>query len=184
MVPTCPHCMEDRYKDVENSENRSVASHRSNKSSRSIKSSRSVKSSSRSIKSSSRGSNNKKAVSKCPFDEKGYCHVHAHIRLAKKKLTGWKILQEFCIECANEDEDNQTACSRSSRMSRKSSSSSRRSRRRSSSSKSQRSRCSSSSYCKDEEVYSQISSQSEQSKSKKTPSRSSEKTKKSKMSGE
>ena len=182
MVPACPHCMEDRYKDVENSENRSVASHRSNKSSRSVRSSRSVKSPSRSIKSSSRGSNKKKAVPKCPFDEKGYCHVHAHIRLAR-----WKILQEFCIECANEDEDNQTTCSRSSRMSRKSSSSSRRSRRRSSSSKSQRSRRSSSSYCKDEEVYSQISSQSEKSKSKKTPSRrektSSENPKKSKDVG-
>ena len=83
LVPACPHCMEDRYKDVENSENRSVASHRSNKSSRSVRSSRSVKSPSRSIKSSSRGSNKKKAVPKCPFDEKGYCHVHAHIRLEK-----------------------------------------------------------------------------------------------------
>ena len=39
--------------------------------------------------------------------------------LAKKKLIGgWKILQEFCLECA--EEDNRSVDSRSSKMSRKS----------------------------------------------------------------
>jgi len=63
----------------------------------------------------------------CPFDNQGYCHRHSHVRLAKKKLTGgWKILQQFCIECVKQDyddqkhDDNRSVCSRSSRLSRKS----------------------------------------------------------------
>jgi len=53
----------------------------------------------------------------------GYCHRHSHARLAKKKLTGgWKILRDFCVECAEEDDqrqhgDNRSECSRSSRKS-------------------------------------------------------------------
>lgn len=49
----------------------------------------------------------------CPFDlspvrprddPQGYCNRHVDVRLAKKKLTGgWKILQEFCAACAEED---------------------------------------------------------------------------------
>lgn len=58
-----------------------------------------------------------------PFDNQGYCHRHSHVRLAKKKLTGgWKILQDFCAECAEEDEygENQSDGSRYSRRSRRS----------------------------------------------------------------
>eukprot|EP00580_Thalassiosira_gravida_P012274 CAMPEP_0201632176 /NCGR_PEP_ID=MMETSP0493-20130528/5900_1 /ASSEMBLY_ACC=CAM_ASM_000838 /TAXON_ID=420259 /ORGANISM="Thalassiosira gravida, Strain GMp14c1" /LENGTH=341 /DNA_ID=CAMNT_0048103641 /DNA_START=865 /DNA_END=1887 /DNA_ORIENTATION=+ len=53
----------------------------------------------------------------------GYCHRHSHVRLAKKKLTGgWKILRDFCVECAEDDDqrqhdDNRSDCSRSSRKS-------------------------------------------------------------------
>mmetsp|Transcript_30436 Transcript_30436/g.64435 ORF Transcript_30436/g.64435 Transcript_30436/m.64435 type:complete len:537 (+) Transcript_30436:251-1861(+) len=103
----CPKCAEDKYND----DNRSVASRRSNKSSRSVKSSGGRK-------------KNRSPKFECPFNNKGYCHRHSHVRLAKKKLTGgWKILLQFCAECVEEDnkyDDNRSVCSRSSRMSRKS----------------------------------------------------------------
>jgi len=71
---------------------------------------------------------------KCPFDNQGYCHRHSNVRLAKKKLTGgWKILQEFCVECADEDGESRSVGSRSSRHSRRSAGS--RSSRRSASSR-------------------------------------------------
>mmetsp|Transcript_26312 Transcript_26312/g.53356 ORF Transcript_26312/g.53356 Transcript_26312/m.53356 type:complete len:619 (-) Transcript_26312:283-2139(-) len=64
----------------------------------------------------------------CPFDDQGYCHQHSHIRLAKKKLTGgWRILQEYCLECQREEAEEQSAMndcrsvgSRGSRRSRRS----------------------------------------------------------------
>lgn len=110
----CPKCAEDKHS---NDDNRSVASRRSNKSSRSVKSP--------GTRSQSRGrKKNGPPKFECPFNNKGYCHRHSHVRLAKKKLTGgWKILQEFCVECVEENDeydDNRSVCSRSSRMSRKS----------------------------------------------------------------
>lgn len=53
-----------------------------------------------------------------PFDAQGYCHMHPHIRLATKKLTGgWKINCDFCPECGNEDDDNRSMGSKNSRKS-------------------------------------------------------------------
>lgn len=112
-------------------------------------------------------SKDKGARYECPFDNQGYCHRHSHVRLAKKKLTGgWKILNDFCVECVQEvdhDDDNRSVCSRSSRMSRKSVSS--RCSRRSASSKSGRSRRSS--YEGDETNSEYSASQSERKKKKK-----------------
>eukprot|EP00578_Thalassiosira_sp_NH16_P014362 CAMPEP_0181114866 /NCGR_PEP_ID=MMETSP1071-20121207/21130_1 /TAXON_ID=35127 /ORGANISM="Thalassiosira sp., Strain NH16" /LENGTH=425 /DNA_ID=CAMNT_0023199041 /DNA_START=596 /DNA_END=1874 /DNA_ORIENTATION=- len=121
LLANCPKCMEDKYVQ-ENLDNRSAASRQSGRSSRSVASS------------SGGGSRSKKLPSKkkykspqyeCPFDNQGYCHRHSNVRLAKKKITGgWKILQNFCLTCALEDEkkndDNRSVCSRASRSSRKS----------------------------------------------------------------
>jgi hypothetical protein len=53
-----------------------------------------------------------------PFDAQGYCHMHPHIKLATKKLTGgWKINCDFCPECGDEDDDNRSMGSRNSRKS-------------------------------------------------------------------
>lgn len=54
-----------------------------------------------------------------PFDDKGYCHRHANVRLAKRKFTGgWKILLDRCHACIAEKNDSRSVCSRSSRRSR------------------------------------------------------------------
>ena len=53
-----------------------------------------------------------------PFDAQGYCHMHPHIKLATKKLTGgWKVNCDFCPECGDEDDDNRSTGSRNSRKS-------------------------------------------------------------------
>lgn len=53
-----------------------------------------------------------------PFDAQGYCHMHPHIKLATKKLTGgWKVNCDFCPECGDEDDDNRSMGSRNSRKS-------------------------------------------------------------------
>lgn len=75
-----------------------------------------------------------------PFDDKGYCHRHANVRLAKKKFTGgWKILLDRCDECVADKKDSKSVCSRSSRRSRSKSVCSRSSRRSRSNSVSSRS---------------------------------------------
>eukprot|EP00970_Alexandrium_tamarense_P008458 scaffold1618_cov196-Alexandrium_tamarense.AAC.18 len=121
LLDTCPKCMEDSYIN-DHSDNRSVSSRRSANSSRSVRSSRSVKST-RSTRSTGRNflSNRKKL--ECPFDRRGYCHRHSQVRLAKKKITGgWKILQDFCLECATEDtKDDRSVSSKGSRYSKRSS---------------------------------------------------------------
>ena len=121
LLDICPKCMEESYI---NDDNRSVASGRSCRSNRSHKS-------------VGRVFTKNKVMVESPFDSNGYCHRHAHVRLAKKKtLGGWKIIQSFCPECAKEDafDDNASAKSGRSRRSTHSKSSrySKSSRRRSS----------------------------------------------------
>ena len=171
LLDKCPKCLEVQYLN-DSSDNRSVRSTRSTRSSRSIRSTRSRsksslrsggggdnnKSSSKSVgegdisdtrsvisrlsnRSSSKPSS--KRSSARPFDEKGYCHHHSHVRLAKKKFTGgWKILLDRCTECVaeeNKDCSNKSVCSMSSRRSRSKSVCSRSSRGRSRSGSLQRS---------------------------------------------
>lgn len=94
-------------------DNRSVASRHST---RSTRSSRSVSPGRRKILPLS--SNNRKEESR-PFDDKGYCHRHSSVRLAKKKFTGgWKILLDHCHYCVIDEKDSKSVCSKSSRRSR------------------------------------------------------------------
>mmetsp|Transcript_21467 Transcript_21467/g.33704 ORF Transcript_21467/g.33704 Transcript_21467/m.33704 type:complete len:464 (+) Transcript_21467:205-1596(+) len=96
-------------------DNRSVSSRHSN-TTRSTRSSRSVSPGRR--KTLPLGSNNRKEE-RCPFDDKGYCHRHSNVRLAKKKFTGgWKILLDRCHECVADEKDSKSV--RSSRSSRRS----------------------------------------------------------------
>mmetsp|Transcript_22083 Transcript_22083/g.52179 ORF Transcript_22083/g.52179 Transcript_22083/m.52179 type:complete len:554 (+) Transcript_22083:247-1908(+) len=119
LFENCPKCLEEE----------------SDNDAKSVKSSRSSKSRSASRSKSSRkglklpSMNNHSQVDsaarlECPFDSHGYCHLHSHVRLAKRKLTGgWKILLPHCPECRVDkrgDDDNKSVCSRNSRRSIKS----------------------------------------------------------------
>ena len=50
---------------------------------------------------SSMSRSNKKAFN-TPFDKKGRCHHHPNVKLAKKKLTGWKVIMDNCPMCLEE----------------------------------------------------------------------------------
>jgi hypothetical protein len=98
----------DRKKYYDNSDDRSVSSRNSRKSSGG----------------GGGGNGTKKTTThstkryEYPFDAQGYCHMHPHIKLATKKLTGgWKINCDFCPECGDEDDDNRSMGSRNSRKS-------------------------------------------------------------------
>ena len=164
LLGKCPKCLEVQYLN-DSSDNRSVRSTRSTRSSRSTRSrskssprsgsgggdhkssSKSVGggdiSDTRSVISRLSHRSSSKRPSAHPFDEKGYCHYHPHVKLAKKKFTGgWKILLDRCNECVaeeNKDCSNKSVCSMSSRRSRSKSVCSARSRERSRSGSLQRS---------------------------------------------
>jgi hypothetical protein len=163
LLDKCPKCLEVQYLN-DSSDTRSVRSTRSTRSSRSTRSrsKSSLRSGSGDHKSSSKSvgggdisdtrsvisrlshrSSSSKRPSARPFDEKGYCHHHPHVKLAKKKFTGgWKLLLDKCNECVaeeNKDCSNKSVCSMSSRRSRSKSVCSTRSRGRSRSGSLQRS---------------------------------------------
>ncbi len=144
LIDNCPKCLEDKHI-TKSSDNRSVCSRRSR--SRSArgngersKSPRRVsdhKRSSRSVTRGGGGCDNRSVSSRrsnrssrssrsvpggikiLPFDDKGYCHRHPNVRLAKRKFTGgWKILLDRCNECVANEKDSKSVCSKSSRRSR------------------------------------------------------------------
>lgn len=98
------------------SSSRSVCDNRSVSSRHSTRSSRSVSPGKKKILPLG---NNNRNEERCPFDDKGYCHRHSNVRIAKKKFTGgWKILLDRCHECVADEKDSKSVCSKSSRRSR------------------------------------------------------------------